>query len=184
MNFMLWGVLCLALSLNLEGPAGQVIDCAPDFVGYLLLAYGAKEVNHWSKHFRKIEKTGILFAIYSAITWARDAFNIFPGQNITMNFIVDLLEVAVCMVVLMWIFKGIHAVELQTDFELRSVVMKVVWIAMLVFHLANFVAYFFPPVLQEICGVAAMVAGIGYTVAFFLCKCHYEDAMAELEEEK
>ena len=182
MNFMLLGVLCLALSLNLEGPAGQVIDCAPDFVGYLLLAYGAKEVNHWSKHFRKIEKTGVLFAIYSAITWARNAFNFLPGQNVTMNFVIDLMEVVVCMVVLMWIFQGIHAVELQTDFELRSVVMKCIWVGMIVMHLMNFVAFFFPPVVREICGVAAMVVGIGYTVAFFVCKCHYDDAMAELEE--
>lgn len=182
MNYMLIGALFLALSFNTISPWGGTIDLAPDFVGYLLIAYGAKEVNHWSKYFRKIEKTGILFAIYAGITWARNAFNFMAGHNITMNFIMDLLEVGVGMVVLMWIFRGIHAVELQTDFELRSAVMKYIWIGMLVMNLTNVVTYFFHPVVREICGIAAMVVGFGYLIAFFVCKCHFDDAMAELEE--
>lgn len=184
MNFMLVGVLFLAVTLNFPSPWGGNFDLAPDFVGYLLIAHGAKEVNHWSKHFRKIEKTGILFAIYAGLTWARNGFNFMPGQNVTMNFIVDLLEVAVQLWVQMWIFRGVHAVELQTDFELRASVMKYIWIGMVVMNLINVVAYFFPPVIREICGIAAMVVGIGYIIAFFVCKCHYDDAMAELAEEE
>ena len=183
MNKMLLGALFLALSLNLTGQAGHVIDLAPDFIGYLLLAYGAKEVNHWSKHFRKIEKTGILFAVYAFVTWGRDALNLMGGGVSVLSFIVDLLEVAVRMTVLMWIFRGFHAVELQTDFELRSSVMKYIWVALVVLSVINtFIGFF--PVLREICGFATMALAICYMIAFFRSKCYYDDAMAELAEEE
>lgn len=181
MNYMLVGALFLALSLILNGPGGQMIDLAPDFVGYLLLAHGAKEVNHWSKHFRKIEKTGILFAIYAFVTWGRDALNLMGGGISVLSFVVDLLEVGVRMAVLLWIFQGFHAVELQTDFELRSVVMKYIWIALTVLSVINtFIGLF--PVIREISGFATMALAVCYMIAFFRSKCYYDDAMAELEE--
>lgn len=181
MNKMLLGALCLALSLNLKSETGHVIDLAPDFIGYLLLASGAKEVNHWSKHFRKIEKIGILFAVYALVTWGRDALNLMAGGFSTLSFIVDLLEMGVRMAVLLWVVQGIHAVELQTDFELRASVMKYIWIALAVLSVINtFVGFF--PVVREISGFATMALAVCYMIAFFRSKCYYDDAMAELEE--
>ena len=182
MNKMLLGVLFLALSLNLEGPAGNVIDLAPDFVGYLLLAFGAKEVNHWSVNFRKIEKTGILFAICTLVTWAQKALNL--GNDLSVvGLLVDLLQVCIQLVVLRWIYRGFHAVELQTDYELRSVVMNYVWIGLAVISVINtFVGFF--PVIREIAGFTTMALAVCYMIAFFRCKCYYDDAMDELAEEE
>lgn len=182
MNKLLIGALLLLVNLSLKNQAGNAFDLAPDFVGYLLMLFGAKEVGHWSKNFRKLEKTAVFFAIYAGINWLRDAVNVTGGGFSFMGIVLGIMAVVIRMISLRWIIKGFFAVEAQTDFELKTSTMNNLWYALTVISVINtFVGI--APVVREISGIATVLLAVLFMAAFFRTKCYYDDAMAELEEE-
>lgn len=182
MNKLMIGTLFLLVNLSLQSEGGNAFDLAPDFVGYLLMIFGAKEVNHWSKNFRKLEKTALFFAIYAGVNWLRDALNVTAGGFSFMGIVLGIMAVVIRMISLRWIINGFFAVEAQTDFELKTSTMSNLWYALAVISVVNtFVGIV--PVVREISGVATVLLAVLFMAAFFRTKCYYDDAMAELEEE-
>lgn len=183
MNKLLIGALFLVVNLKLTSQGGNAFDLAPDFLGYLLMVWGAKEVGHWSKHFRKLEKTAVVFAIYAGISWLQDALNITGGSLTFVGIVLAIMAVVIRMVSLRWIVKGLLAVEEQTDFELKTSVMNTLWICLAVVSVLNSLVGLIP-VVRDICAVATLLLAICFMAAFFRTKCYFDDAMAELEEEE
>ena len=182
MNKFLIGTLLLLVNISLKNATGNTFDLAPDFLGYILILYGAKEVGHWSKHFRKLAKVATIFAIYTGINWLRDAINVTGGGFSFFAIVLGLIAVGVRMVTLRWIIKGFFAIEAQTDYELKTSTMNVLWYCLVVISVLNSLVGLIP-VVRDICGVAAVIMAVLFMAAFFRSKCYYDDAMAELETE-
>ena len=183
MNKLLIGALLLVVNLNLTSQGGNVFDLTPDFLGYLMMVWGAKEVNHWSKNFRKLEKTALIFAIYAGVSWLQDALNVTRGGFSFVGIVLGIMSVVIRMISLRWIIKGLFAVEEQTNFELKTSVMNVLWIGLTVLSVLNSLVGLVP-VVREICGIATLLLAVCFMAAFFRTKCYFDDAMAELEEEE
>ncbi len=182
MDKLFWGAVLLLLDWDLTTASGNVIGLIPDFLGYILMIFGAKEVNHWSKNFRKLEKTAMVFAIYAGISWIQDALNVTGGTLSFVGIVLGIMSVVIRMLSLWWIIKGLLAVEEQTGFELKASFMKIMWLCLTVVTVITFFAGLIP-VLRDICGIAAMILAVCFLAAFFRTKCYFDDAMAEMGEE-
>ncbi len=182
MNKILLGVLFLILDINITPAEGMVIGLIPDFVGYLLLWKGAKEYFDISKYFGRVSVVGQILAVYSGLLYVNDIFHLLSAINILMPLF-EVLSVAGMLLEFYWLVKGFLDVEDQINYELKSKQLFYIWCVLAVFAVLRIVTHGIAYV-GGVFGIGTYVMSFLYIVFLFRTKCYYDDALAEIIENK
>lgn len=177
MGRILLGMLLFTIDINLTQENGRLIGLVPDFLGYLCVAWGMREMKHSSVYFAKGEFISMGVAVASGILYLMDLMGFSNVINFTL-LAVDMLELIGMLVLLFWIFRGVRDIEIEAQRDLRTDALKIIWIALTVVSAVAYITSLIHAI-GGIVSVAAAILAFCYILAFYRCKVAYEEYMAD-----
>ena len=158
MNLIIWGLVCIFLDVNL--PVGPVtIDILPDFLGFLLIAFGMQQYVSQSKSYRKIRPFVWGAAAVSAAVYIANMFGVIP-LNTMPAVIITVILMVLYLITTFYIYRGIRELEQEQGRVLGAENLRRIWIIMAAAEALTLVCYYLPVLilLQMILSFAANVA--------------------------
>ena len=178
MGKILLGLLLYAIDIGMPIGDGRIIGIMPDFLGYLCIAWGLREMKHASGYFAKGETAVFGVSVVSFIIYVMDLMGF--GNVISFTLLgVDILELAGFLAVLFLIMRGIQDVETEAKRDLRTAALKMIWVALAVVSPIAYITSLFNNLIGNIFSVPTIILDICYILAFYRCKVAYEEYMAE-----
>lgn len=150
--------LCMVLlefNINMET---AVIGLIPDFIGYILLVIGLKEMASESSFFQKAIPLSAGMTIYSAICYLLDLFGI-TGVNDLIIIILGIINTASFFYILYLIIRGIEEMQTKSGRNLYTDSLNNIWLALLILNAGAYLLIFIP-ILSLICIISSSVATI------------------------
>lgn len=176
MIIILIGYLFMALDVLAGFGTNGVIEIPPDFVGYLLIAFGVSKMKEQSRFFMK----GISFGVVGAILAGFLFFVRLLSLSYTASTAVILLEVAeliMMMIIFYLVIRGLRDVEAEKCLTLYGNVMKWLWVGMFVILVASYAVQLF-----DIWSQIATVVTDLISLALFLFLYNAFQTIKEAEE--
>ncbi len=164
MLLILIGFLLIALDV-LVGIGGLVWELPPDFLGYLLIAFGAGHLRNENPPFDKARSFGFLSAGVSAFLFLLRLLSLAyatPSILITM----EVAELVLMVIVVRLLIAGLGEMEKQTGLSLQSKILKYLWIGLIVAVVAAYLGQIFPTV-SSITSLVMDVVSLGIFVFFY-----------------
>ena len=132
MKKMFIGFLLIFLNFNLKFGANQqyVLNLIPDFIGYLYLVHGIREMENNSNRFAGVKGFTKAMVGFSAILYA---FNLFGGSYSysTLNTVLGLIETASMLYIMYCVIKGILEIEIKYDLDINGENLYSLWKTMI-----------------------------------------------------
>lgn len=150
--------LCMVLlefNINLEA---AVIGLIPDFIGYILLVMGLKEMVSESGFFQKSIPLSEGMAVYSAVCYLLDLLGI-TGINDLLVIILGIINTACFFYILYLMIKGIEEMQTKSGKNLYTDSLNNIWLSLLVLNAGAYL-FLFIPILSLICIISGSVATI------------------------
>lgn len=147
--------LCMVLlefNINLET---AVIGLIPDFIGYILLVMGLKEMVSESGFFQKSIPLSAGMAVYSAVCYLLDLL----GITGVYDFILGMINTACFFYILYLMIKGIEEMQTKSGKNLYTDNLNSIWLCLLVLYAGAYLLLFIP-ILSSICIISGSVATI------------------------
>lgn len=172
MQTIFYGFLFVFLDFNLN-LNGVVLGLLPDFVGFLLIARGLREIEALNSRFVRVRPWVIGMVVYTLILYMLDLM----AGSVKMDLLSLLLGIAGLVVQLYISFQivtGITELETERSWHLQGQQLKTVWTYMAVL---NGIAYVFCilPLLNVFCVIASCVVGICFLVFFHKTAALYRE---------
>ena len=158
MNLIIWGLVCIFLDVNL--PVGQVtIDILPDFLGFLLIAYGMQQYASQSEYYRKIRPFVWGAAAVSAAVYIANMVGVIP-LNTMPAVVITVILMVLYLITTYYIYRGIRELEQKQGRVLGAENLRRIWLIMAAAEALTLVCYYLPVLvlLQMILSFAANVA--------------------------
>lgn len=174
MNKLFWGFFFTFLNINLTLGSSSTLNLLPDWVGYILLLLGCRELLEESDLFARPRPWCIGMAVYTGLLWLwglrGDGDGLFP----------QLLSLAAALVGL-WLTKliidAIANMEQRRDAYFGSQYLYKVWKVSAICSVASYVLLILAPMLAILSLLAGAVAGIIFLVAVHRArKAYYQQA--------
>lgn len=189
MKKIFWGFLLMFLSFDLD-LNGHSLDVLPDFVGYILLLQGMRELEHESDMFKNARPFAVGMTIYTAVLWVGQLLAVHAGNG----WITELLEIASTVVALYisWmLIQGVTEMEHSREADLHMAdayqrwkelagVQVAVRVLSLLANLANISIIL---IIVAALAIAALVLNILYLVAWWKGVKAYEQLETQPIEE-
>ena len=147
------GLLFITLNFNIEIGA-SAISLLPDFVGYILIYLGMREIEHLSNHFLSGKRISVAAAVVSTITYVIAALGIsytgeyyideelypfaFDSFYQTAGFLLDIATEALTIYIMYQLIKGIEDMEMSFKSDLNSDTLMKLWIASLILSVTTY----------------------------------------------
>ena len=164
MLLILIGYLFIALDA-LVGFAGMVWELPPDFVGYLLIAFGAGKLRDDNPPFAKARSFGFLSAGISGFLFLLRLLSLAyatPSILITM----EVAELVLMVLVIRLLIAGLDEKAKQTGLSFQTKIMKYLWIALIVVLVLAYLGQIFP-VVNSFSTLAVDLVSLGIFVFFY-----------------
>ena len=146
MTKMLIGIILVCLEMTLTHQATifgyemiMIISLLPDFVGFILLILGHRELAHENDYFYKNIKFSLWCATVALMTFIMDLIGITARgdfQSILLQMLLMVLE-PIC---LFRIVRGVRQVEKDYEVDLKGKLFFAVWLAMTILSVVGFFA--------------------------------------------
>jgi hypothetical protein len=156
------GLLFVFLDFNLTFGASQ-IGLIPDFVGYILMIQGLAELQNLSPRFIKARPFALGMAVYTGILYMMDVFGI--GTGSILSFILGLISTLISLYISYNIVMGIKDIEAMDGRDLNAQGLYSVWTVLAILSLIIYVLLIVP-ILNFLCMIAGLIAGIVFLVSF------------------
>ena len=157
MGFIFWGILLVFLDFGGDIGAG-VLGLIPDFVGYLLIAKGLREIAYENRRFAKLRAWAIVLTLFTVMLYVIDLV----GAAMSMPYLYIALSVAVLigdLYVSFQIVKGLVELEEERGWDLRAKRLKTLWLCLAVMESLIYLMMWFPLV-SNISMVASFIVSI------------------------
>jgi hypothetical protein len=156
------GLLFVFLDFNLTFGASQ-IGLIPDFVGYILMIQGLAELQNLSPRFIKARPFALGMAVYTGILYMMDAFGI--GIGSILSFTLGLISTLISLYISYNIVMGVKDIEAMDGRDLNAQGLYSVWTVLAILSLIIYVLLIVP-ILNFLCMIAGLIAGIVFLVSF------------------
>ena len=178
---MLIGLAFVGLELTLTTET-MSISLLPDFVGYILLLMGQRELAHENDYFYKNIKFCLWAGTVSLMIFIMDLIS----GSLTVNFQALLLQMLLLVmepICLFRIVRGVRQVGKDYDIDVKGKLLFIVWLVMTVLNVASF---FFSgiPQLGNAFGLLLSICTFAFIALFFNIKIVYDEIRPEPEEEE
>ena len=176
---MLIGLAFIGLELTLASET-ITINLLPDFVGYILLLLGQRELSHENDHFFKNIKFCLWPGAVSLMVFVMDLFSGSLSMSI-QSLLLQMLLLVLEPICLFRIVKGVRQVGTDYGIDVKGKLMFVLWLLMTVINIAIF--FIGTPTLANTLGLVLSVCTFAFIALFFNFKVLYEEVRPEPEEE-
>lgn len=121
MKKLFWGFFFVFFNFHLSINQ-YTLQLLPDFVGYLLLSQGAKELETENRYFKNIQPFTVGMAVYAAILWAGELLGL-GGSGMshqTLTGILALISTAVALYISWVLVQGVLEMESRRAADLNG----------------------------------------------------------------
>lgn len=173
MRKIFFGVLFIHLNFNLN-LGGYIINLIPNFVGYILLVQGLKEIMNETKVevFEKTIPFCIGMGIYTGIIYLMNLFQI--SAYVWLTVILEIANFAVSFYILYSIIGVIRNIEIRYMIELNQAALYSIWKWMLINQIIFYVFLSFFGILVLLCTIIYLVLTILFLIKLYTTKNLYE----------
>lgn len=126
------GLVFVILNFNLNFNE-VTIGLIPNFVGYILIIKGIKEVQNFEEYFKKAIPVSVIMAVYSFVVWVMNILAVETSEVVML--MVGIFTSILALYVKWVIIKGIALIEDKEKYDLYSDKLKVLWFIMVVIDL-------------------------------------------------
>lgn len=182
MTKMLLGIVLIALELTVTVKDIHLIGILPDFVGYLLLVFGMKEVSNQTDYYASNRKFTFWIGVFSLMVYIMNL----SGYTATGAFeplLMQLLIIILEPISLFRIVKGIRKMEQDYELKMCSTALFVFWALMTVFSVLTFVLGILTD-LGDLFDLLLTTASLVFIGLFFWASHVYNGACVEVEYEE
>lgn len=170
MNYIFFGLLLTFLNFNIT-IGENVVGILPDFIGFIMITLGLKELSEESGFFTKTIPFAIGMAGYSALLYVLDLF-VISGN---LSWITALLGIAATLVGLYIsysIIQGIFDMERKYNTDLRGDTLFRIWKPLAILKILSYVTLFVP-MFTVIFIVATFILTVLFLADFYTAKNNY-----------
>ena len=176
MSKLFWGMVFLFFNFNIFLFIVN-INLFPDFVGYILIILGVKELLRQSKHFKQIYPISITMLVLSIIYLVTNLLMI--EINAIISGIISIAFMAMFMFLLCKIILGIKDMEKNDDRNYKTGLLYILWIALTAATGITYSCALIPNLsnltyVTTSLSIANAVIFVAFMIAFFISKKEYE----------
>lgn len=157
------GMLFVFLDFNLNFN-NHTLGLIPDFVGYYLMLKGLRELAGESEYFTKAQPFAKGMLVYTGILYVLDLLAV-SAQLAVVAWLMAVAGLIVSLLISYWIVSGIREIQDRYGRNLEAEKLKTVWLYMAIIQGVCQVCAWIP-VIGFVGGVAGLIIGICYLVAF------------------
>lgn len=125
MKKLFWGFLFINLNFNLNFNA-HTLNVLPDFVGYILLLQGMKDLEPESHFFQAARPFAIGMAVYTAILWVGALFGITSNEG-WVSQLLGLVSMVVALYISWVLIQGVLEMEAAKAADLNGPKLYQLW---------------------------------------------------------
>lgn len=167
------GFILIFLDFNLNRGGNAQIDLIPDFVGYIVMINGLKEMYSESTLFMKVKPYVTGMAVYTGVLYFLDLVGVSVSLGV-LTYVLAITSTAVSLYISYNIVMGVIDMEGKYNTLLNGDNLKSTWTLSAVFNVLTFVLMWIPPI-AIICIIVSFIAAICFLVAFNNSKNLYYD---------
>ncbi|NLK29031.1 MAG: hypothetical protein GX306_11930 [Clostridiales bacterium] len=172
MRYIFIGLILNFLDFNVNFGSSN-IELLPDFVGYILMYQGMKELSGDSEWFRKLPSFTIAMAIYSGIIFVLELFGMSTESSIWLFIILGIISQIISLYIIYGIIMGIMDMERDNTWELYSEPLFSAWKVIVVCSILVIPLMLVLPVLSLIGAIIQLIASIYFLISFNRTKNAY-----------
>ena len=165
------GFFLIFLDLNLTFDT-SVLGLLPDFVGYLFLLRGLKELEARSTRFVQIRPFVIGMVIYSAVIYVLDLLGI-SVQLDWLGLLIGIVGTVVSLYISYVIIQGVREMETGYGVDLNGQQLESLWKIMAIVQMLVYVGAFLP-ILLMLFAIVGVVLSILFLIAWNHARKRYE----------
>lgn len=188
MKTLFWGFFFVYLNFNLN-VNGHSLNLLPDFVGYILLLRGIRELEEESSLFAKARPFAVGMAVYEAILWVGALLGVASGGLV--GSLLGVISLAASLYISWVLVQGVREIEahraaelhgalLYSRWKLLAVLQAITWLLTLMANLANLSALL---VLAGVLAIVGIVVLLLFLLAWHKTAAAYEALSVEQELE-
>lgn len=160
------GMLLVFLDFTIKLDSNRIIiGLIPDFIGYILMMKGLKELIATSEEFEKAKQLAYGMAIYTGVLYAMDLFGISSSIWWFFSYALGAGALAGELVVAFWIIKGLTRFEILYNRNLQAENLLYIWKIRLAFSVAAY-ALTWIPVISIFALLGSLIVSIIYLAYF------------------
>lgn len=182
MSKMLLGIALVVLELTIPIKEVYLIGLFPDFIGYLLLVFGMKEVSNQTDYYVKNRRFTFWIGVFSLMIYIMNAVG-YTARGAFEPLLMQLVVVILQPICLFRIVRGIRQMEQDYDLKLCSTALFITWGCMSILSVLTFVLGFFTN-LGELLELLLTTASLIFVGLFFWTTRVYNAACVEVEYEE
>jgi hypothetical protein len=171
-RYIFIGLILNFLDFNVNFGSSN-IELLPDFVGYILMYQGMKELSGDSEWFRKLPSFTIAMAIYSGIIFVLELFGMSTESSIWLFIILGIISQIISLYIIYEIIMGIMDMERDNTWELYSEPLFSAWKVIVVCSILVIPLMLVLPVLSLIGAIIQLIASIYFLISFNRTKNAY-----------
>lgn len=164
MQTIFWGFLFVFLDYSTD-LNGVVIGFLPDFVGYILLLMGLREIGQLNDRFVSVRPWVVGAAVFSAVLYVLEMVSASVQMQL-IGFLLGMIGVVLSLYISFQIVTGITELEAERDWYLRGQPLKTVWKYLAVLHGVAYLLNWIP-VLNVMCFIAVVIVTICFLLFFY-----------------
>lgn len=156
------GFLFVFLDFNLTFGSSQV-GLIPDFVGYILVFQGLAELDTMSPRFLNARPFALGMAVFTGLLYVMALFGV--GTNDIISFALGLVSTLISLYISYSTVMGIKDIEASSGRFLNAQGLHSSWTLLAILSLIVYLLFIIP-ILNVLCIIAGLIAGIVFLVSF------------------
>lgn len=169
------GLLFVFLDFNLNLGASTV-ELIPDFIGFILMYNGSKELIQESEWFNKIMPFTLGMSIYSGVIYALDLLGLSAGLDLAFSFILGVITLIMTIYINYAIVMGVSDMEIRYDSDFNWKPLYAAWKLLAICQVLIYLLVFIP-IFNIIGLLVVLIANIYYLYCFSKTKNLYYNSI-------
>lgn len=167
------GYILIFLDFNLN-LGNCTIGLLPDFIGYICMINGLRELESESSNFQKAQPYAMGMSIYTGILYAVNLFGISANLG-WLSEILAIVSMAITYYILYTIIIGVQDIERTRNVGLNSAKLKATWMPMVFLRVVTYITLLISlPTIAVICMIAWFILSITFLIALNKAKNLYK----------
>lgn len=141
------------------------IGLIPDFLGYILILKGVREIVSESEYFTKIELHIKLMVLYTLFLYIMDLLGNSSHINDIFNIVLGIIFAIIALYIVYNIIMGIIDIEKINNYNLKSDILYSLWKARVISTVLVYLTVFIPAIMLIVIMIGFIV-NIGFIIKF------------------
>lgn len=163
MGNILIGLIFIFFEFNLN-LNGFIFGLIPDFIGYIFIIKGFKELSDESDYFLNIQPLAKGMVFYSLILYVMNLLHLYSDVE-WISIILGLISTVVNLYIMFEIINGVIDIESKRGIDLNSSTLKSVWTVFAILNIAGYILMIIP-ILSGLCSICSAIFMIIFLVQF------------------